>query len=154
MKYILYILLIGFILIGCEKEKLEGNSRILEGKWKWISSHERNWNFETDTYDHTIHPSSNYSDEYFLEFEHKGKVKFMKNNKIEKNYRTVFNRFELGCTSLSTDCYRYHILLDNNKKNTLTGGMNKDTIVCNDTNLPLEWQSETLTYSHTYIRVN
>ncbi|MBL4861488.1 MAG: hypothetical protein JKY09_00510 [Crocinitomicaceae bacterium] len=153
LNSLIIILLLGGIL-GCKKENLEGETSILEGKWKWVSSKERKWNFETDTYDYTTYPSSNYSDEYFIEFERKGKVKYYKNDEKDKEYRVVLHTFEEGCTSLTTDCYFFNIYLNNDSKNGLAGGINKDTIVSSDTNLPLERLSEIHTYSHTYIRVN
>jgi len=150
---LLVILLLG-VIIGCKKDKLEGQTSIFEGKWKWVSSLERKWNYTTDTYDYTTFPSSNYPDEYFLEFDRKGKVKYFRNDKKEEEYRIVFDKFNEGCTALVSKCYSFRILLNNNKKNGLAGSVNQDTIRCSDTNLPLEYQSEILYYSHFYVRAN
>ncbi|MBL4861489.1 MAG: hypothetical protein JKY09_00515 [Crocinitomicaceae bacterium] len=154
MKQLLYLSLIGIILVACKKESLQGNTKIMEGKWKWISSTEVKWNYATDNFDVTEIPSSNYPDEYFLEFERRGKVKYFKNNEIDEEYRIVFDRFEQGCNELTMDCFRFHILLNNNKKNTLTGVANQDTIECNDTNLPVSEISEIHYYVHNYVHIN
>ncbi|MBL4861491.1 MAG: hypothetical protein JKY09_00525 [Crocinitomicaceae bacterium] len=155
MKQLFYILAIGLTLASCKKEKLEGNSRILEGKWKWSYSLHRHWNFATDHFDVTDIPSSNYPDEYFLEFDRKGKVKYIKNNNEENEYRIVFKEFVNECNDLSgPNCYRFAILLNNVKDHGLGGNVNQDTINCNDTNLPLERLSEINYYSHFYVRAN
>jgi len=154
IKKIIAIILLLTVVLGCKKEKLEGEKSILEGKWKWSYSLHIHWNYATDKFDVTEIPSSNYPDKYFLEFDRKGKVKFLKNDE-KKEYRITFHKFGDECNDLSgPNCYRFTILLNNKKHNSFGGNVNQDTIRCSDTNLPLERLSEINYYSHFYVRAN
>ncbi|MBL4863233.1 MAG: hypothetical protein JKY09_09495, partial [Crocinitomicaceae bacterium] len=113
MRNLLYVLLIGFILIGCKKEKLEGEKSILEGRWKWIYSLEEKHNFLVGGSTYQDVSASSFPDTYFMEFDRKGKVKFLKNETIEEKYRIVFRIFrdEGNCEFLN--CKLLTIYLDN-----------------------------------------
>ena len=156
MKYGFYTLLIGCLLVACKKDKLEGETSILEGKWKWSYSSEFIHNNFTGANTMNIRQASEFNDAYYIEFARKGKVKFLKNDDIEEENRVVFSIFRNeNCEFIN--CKRFSIYLDNKENNKLTGFINQDTMGCAGQSLPLSMRTEgdlEYTYNHYYLRAN
>jgi len=157
IKKAIGIIILLTIVIGCKKDKLEGETSILEGKWKWVYSLEEKHNFLMGGSTYQDVSASIFPDAYFMEFDRKGKVKFLKNETIEEKYRIVMSIFrdEDNCEFLN--CKKFSIYLDNKDDQELTGYMNQDTIHCAGQPLPLSTYSAgsyRYSYSHYYLRAN
>jgi len=124
MRILLYIS-IALLLFSCQKDKLEGEQSIIQGKWKWIGSMETREHINSGSWSQTFIDASNYSDNFFVEFEYKGCVNFYKNEEEEMKYRTVF-RFFTKQTSIFSNSYFFSIYLNNKEDNSFIGYLNED----------------------------
>jgi len=135
------ILLIGFILGACKKEKvifssnqdeqltrLTGDTAIMVGTWHWIYSElEYGWCDNEQWYE-TLTPSTENTD-IQVAFLDEGLVRFYKDSKLYGEHRIVFRDF----TSNSSTCFdtlgcRFFIYLDNNENEYLSACMLEDTM--------------------------
>ena len=158
MKNLIILLLFTFLFFSCKKDELKGESLIFEGKWKWANSHIiYNTGTPYSSYEVVSSDSLGIPDDYYLEFDRKGKVKFYKNDKVEYKYRIVFNRFEENSLCTLTNCFSFEIYLNNDSDNTLGGRIGQDTLRVYKSNIPLEDQGANgsiINYTHRYVRVN
>ena len=156
MKTLIYISLISLILFSCKKDKLEGDMLILEGKWKWVSSYQRKTEINSGINTHSYIDASDFNDTYHVEFDRKGKIKFIKNGNIEEEYRIVFSFFRDDPCQF-TNCKSFSIYLNNDDEHEFGGRIGQDTMSCAGQPLPLMSYSENgyeYSHSHYYIRDN
>jgi len=151
MRTLLFIS-IALLLFSCRKTKLKDEYSILEGKWKWVSAKEIRTVLSNGNTSYYSHNASDYPDEYYIEFDRKGKVRFFKNDNIESSYRVVINSFSGDC-NIFPGCHSFGIRLDNNKKDLpFIGYVGYDTLLCSsqNTNLPLIYHVDD-DYSYDYL---
>ena len=106
----------------------------------------------------TFIDASNYSDNFFVEFEHKGCVNFYKNEEEEMKYRTVFKIFYKS-SGYFQNSYLFFIHLNNNNEKTFRGYLNEDSIAFETDfgNLPLQKKFDdnySYSYNNYYVKVN
>lgn len=151
MKYIALALL-ALLTTSCIKDRLEQDTLILEGTWDWRYSIEYSYDSANDTVLTTIVPASNYTTNYAIRFEEKGRVYAITGDEEEK-YRLVLPEFKSGLCNELNNSYSYKILLNNNADDTLFGCVNKDTLITNDFHLPLTKGSATYPYyQHIFVK--
>lgn len=152
MKYLVIVLTI-LTLSSCVKDKLEQDTLILEGTWKWNHSLEYTYDSVNDSILVDTVWAASYPDTYALRFEEKGKVYTIKNDSDEDKYRIVLPYFKFGLCSELHNSYEYKINLNNKEDNTLEGCVNKDTIVTNDIHLPIsKGTTEYPYYKHFFLK--
>ena len=158
MKTLIYISLISLVLFSCKKDKLEGDMQILEGKWKWSYSREVLRDIGTsELISSVIVQASTFPDTYHVEFDRKGKIKFLKNNEVEDKYRIVMSLFfpencEFG------ECQHFSVYLNNDSENEFSGLVGTDTLWAGGSGyIPLkkpDLNFSKYSYTHYYIRDN
>ncbi len=148
MKYLL-IAILAISFTSCVKDKLDKDTLILEGTWKWDHSVEYTYDAVNDTVLKAIIPASNYGDTYGIRFEKKGRIYTLKNDADEEKYRLVLPYFKSGLCDLNNS-YEYEIHLDNKEDNILSGCVNEDTLITNDLHLPLSKGSGDYPYYRHY----
>ncbi|XOV69000.1 MAG: hypothetical protein ACFHU9_07395 [Fluviicola sp.] len=165
MKQITLFLIVFFLLVSCRKDKLEGGYEILQGKWKWVGStfHDKNYSYATNTeYTTTTWiPATSESDDYFLEFEKKGKLAIWMNNREIKFYRLHTAHFMGPEESPYTTSVRIGLHLNYNNDKQFSCTINNDTlqVVCDYLKLPLpnypiETPKSKDFFRHTYVLIN
>jgi len=152
MKYV-FLLLIAISVSSCVKDKLEEETLILEGNWRWNYSIMYTYDNANDTTIQTIIPASNYPDTYGIEILKKGKLIATKSGADDEKYRLVLPYFKSGLCDLNNS-YSYQIHLNNDPDKLLSGCVNKDTLITNDLHLPLSQSDPTLPYyfKHYFIK--
>jgi hypothetical protein len=154
------------MLVSCKKDKLEENYAILQGKWKWVGStkYEKHYSYPTNTSWTTSDwiSASGKTDDYFLEFERKGKVAIWKNEREIKFYRleTVNYEEDFQSTSLPNGVI-IGMNLNFNADKPMSCNLNEDTmyVSCNFLRLPLEHYpidnpQSIFYFSHKFVRIN
>jgi hypothetical protein len=124
-----FIFLIGFF--SCKKDKLEGDTAILEGKWNWTASYlvpnrcdvDSNWIY-------TLKDSVTENSTYSLEFLAKGKLIFRHNDGTVWNQRLIFESKEE--VNDPTYDYRFLISLDGKTNDPMTIWVGSDSLLVND----------------------
>lgn len=152
MKYV-FLLLIAISVSSCVKDKLDEQTLILEGTWRWDHSVKFTFDNANDTTIQTMIPASDYADTYGIKILKKGKLFTTKNGSDEEKYRLVLPYFKSGLCTLNNS-YSYQIHLDNDAEKLLSGCVNKDTLITNDLHLPLSQGDPTLPYyyKHYFIK--
>lgn len=125
MKFKLSFVLVLILLSSCKKEKLDGDKSVLVGEWKWISTEHLTYDAwaPTDTANYTPESVGN---DYFLEFQKKGKLVFRNNNDSWKK-RIVFGKYAGSGHYPGYDYFG--IFLNNDHTFVLEGMVNQDTII-------------------------
>ena len=151
MKYLFTIVLL-FSFSSCQKDRLEGESNKLVGTWKWIYSVEHR---DTGSSVTSLSVSaSNYQDDYFIDFEQKGKAIFKQSENVVGDYRIIFD-FIAEFNSTKYDTW-FTMHLNNDPDLPFSGWFNSDTLVCSSKHLPLQSHMDGRTkvsYSHYYAKV-
>ena len=124
MKPVSTFLLI-LLMIGCKKDKPDGDRAILEGSWTWVKT-------KTEQTDYTINISyktpSTENVNYTIEFLNKGCIVYYKNSKKTDRKRLVILNFE----KTGSDTWMYEIHPDNKPKFQFKGSIldsDTDTLI-------------------------
>jgi len=99
-------------MLSCEKEKLEGETSMLIGKWNWTASILVPNHCDVDsTWDYVLEDEASNDNTYSLEFLEKGKLIFRHNGATIWNKRIVFDSKE----EINEDPYshKFEIRLNN-----------------------------------------
>ena len=157
MRALLFIS-ISLLLFSCKKTKLKDEYYILEGKWKWVSGTETRTVLSNGNTVYFYHDASDYPDDYFIEFDRKGEVRFYKNDHVEISYRLVINNFSENCNNFP-NCNFFGILYDNDKDKSITGFVGQDSLLISSqhSNLPLIYHVDddfSYDYQHKFVKVN
>lgn len=148
----LYLILTVFILSGCIKDKLENESAILVGNWKWDHSIEYTYDAVGQVEVETVINATDYPDAYGVLFREKGKVRTTRNAIALEEYRIILDEFKSGTCEL-TGGYEYKIKLDNKDNDTIVGCVNTDTLTMSDFHLPVAKGSDAYPYyKHVYLK--
>jgi hypothetical protein len=128
MKNGFYIVMLGFMLVACEKDKLINEYAVLKGKWVWIYTQHSyelcpTISEDPDLLFETITPSTD-PNTYAVEFLEKGKLWFYENDEVIQKDRIVFSYFEY----LSNGEYHFYIRLDNKADEMIGGSLSGDTL--------------------------
>lgn len=160
IKKTAFIILILAVLYSCKRDKLEGDRAILEGKWEWIYAIKTKYYTNgSPSISDTIN-SSDVSSTFGLEFLSKGKVRFIENEEIREEYRTVFYTFEHeeNCqVALGGEAYQYIILPNNEEEIHFNGCVSIDTLTFEHRDFPFSRFSETgsnTVYTNFFKKVN
>ena len=90
-SYVSIIVCTVLIMIACKKEELVGDSVILKGNWKWVSTDQVTNTCEHDSlWIFTAFDSSYTNNEFSVEFLEKGKIYFSHNGGVIVKNRIVF----------------------------------------------------------------
>lgn len=138
-------------LVSCKKEKLEGDTAILKGKWNWtetygVSNHcdpETSWNYQLVD---MSEPGSTYT----LEFYEKGKVYFSHNDGTIWNRRTIFDEDEQATFTSGPYEYKFEIWLNNDSKDPMEVYVGQDSMLVND--FPKDTETECEEYFNHFVR--
>lgn len=158
-RFILFVVILP-LLTACKKDKLEGDYAILQGKWKWIGASEVRENKATGNKTSTWIPASNYTTNYFFEFERKGKLVYWENEKEAGEFRIETTFYDEECPfSLLDNCRYVGFNLNYKIEKQFTLYLNEDTMKVGSqyTHLPLQShqdQVSTYTYLYTLVRIN
>ena len=152
---IVFVIIIS--LASCRKDRLEGTSEVLLGKWEWeytIRSYDNPYIGLYNSLD-TIYPSD-IGETYQLEFEKDGYVNYFKDNSLTDSYRVVFS-YVSDSNCGSGNCLRASIKLNNKKDNGLGLHFINDLLRTSSTNIPT-WKDEfnehpNATLTHIYVRI-
>ena len=87
MRLIFLIFLVS--LLSCKKDKLEGDTAILIGKWKWIYTYADG----AGVPDYFEYPSA-LGKNFSIEFLEKGCIYFYEDGKVEKKRRVIIDRIQ------------------------------------------------------------
>jgi len=104
------------------------------------------------------HNASDYPDDYFMEFDRKGEVKFYKNDVEALSYLVVIKTFTENCNNFP-GYHLFGIRLNNDENMPLAGYVGFDTLLCGSrkTNLPLIYHfDDDFSYDnqHKFVKVN
>lgn len=143
------------MLLGCKKDRLSGETKILEGKWRWVQSVATVKNETSGAIVSIDTIQANYSsDIHEIEFLSKGKIHFIVNDAITEKARLVLGNV-LSFAYPLHDCKRISFLLNN--RNYFYCFVNSDTLIPSRTTVPLfdntVYNVETK-YDHYFIKVN
>ena len=147
---------IGLTVFSCRKDKLKDEKQILEGKWKWIYSTEREAGTPPGYYN-IIYPYD-IGKTYSVEFLYKGKVKFYENNKELDCHRIIFTQWNKN--PFLANRWEFAVALDRKRSEEGFGGTiidsSNDTLIIGnyfpydrDPNNGIE-----LTYGNYFVREN
>lgn len=156
MRLITFFLVV-FVLSGCRKTKLEGDYAILQGKWQWVGATEYRTllsNGNTATF---IRDASEFPDAYYVEFERKGKVHFLKNQEEVENLRLNITGSSTNCNALTNGCTRISLNLNSKEDKSMSIFVNNDSLKMGAEyiDLPLKKRIEgPYEYSYTYYFVS
>jgi len=152
MKLATVTAILTLLLTSCIKDKLEKDTLVLEGTWNWSHSIEYTYDSAQDTVVANLIPASNYSEKYGIRIEEKGLI-YQTKNGAEEKYRLILPDFKSGLCLELNNSYKYKILLNNKQNDTLSGCVNKDTLITSDWHLPLrKGTSEYPYYKHVFIK--
>lgn len=160
MNKFLLIFFALLLLLACKKDALEGGYSILQGKWKWIGAREIKTLNANGSQTSSWISSSEFSDNYFIEFEKKGKLSHWTNSSETKFYRIEHVWDDPDCDfNYVKDCHYVGINLNFNPEKSMGIYMNNDTMVIlsNSTNAPIQNYSDQeagYSYMHRYVRIN
>jgi hypothetical protein len=130
-RKIIPLALLGFFLLSCKKDKLDGDSSILTGTWEWTETYKVPNLCDADSMWNYTKIDSSYTDNtYSLEFIEKGKVKFIHNDGIINTNRIVFSSKDEIANS--TFQFRFIIHLNNKSDNTMEVLVGSDSLLVND----------------------
>lgn len=152
------LLFLVVLLFGCKKDPLEGDTKILEGKWRWIYSEREKENVLSGNIISvdTIFANSS-EDVHEIEFLSKGKIHFLENNTIVEKFRIALISFSTENCVLGSDCSRTLIALNNDENNGFGCWVRMGRMVPSKTTLPFssDTVSEVITrYTNFYQKVN
>lgn len=152
MKYLGIIALLSLILASCIKDKLEKDSLVMAGTWNWQYSIEYTYDSANDTVLTNIIPSSNYSDNYSIRIEEKGRI-YQITNGQEERFRLVLPEFKSGLCFDLNNSFQYKILPNNRERDSIVGCVNEDTLITSDWHLPLsQGNSQYPYYQHVFTK--
>jgi len=118
-------------LAACQRDKLEGETSILTGRWNWTETYEVSNHCDTESFwNYQLIDSTYANNKYALEFLEKGKVIFYTNNAIIWKERVTFESKNV----IGNGPYEYHfvILLNNNANNKMDVWVGQDSLLLND----------------------
>jgi len=131
LRHSKYLFLVFILLISCKKDKLDGDSEILVGKWHWVYTiYEYDKCQQNGGYVKTLNPTTE-NTTYQMEFFKKGKVKFYENEIEKSEFRLVVPNFAAwnGYQTFYDNMFRFSIFLDNDKNKEFSGLVSKDSIL-------------------------
>lgn len=159
-KLLAIALILPFVLLSCKKDKLEGDRSILEGKWEWIYAIKTKlYTNGSPSISDTIN-SSDVSSTFGLEFLSKGKVRFIENEEIREEYRTVFYAFKndgICQNAFGGEAYQYIIRPNNEEEIHFNGCVSIDTLTFHQRDFPFSRYSGTgskTVYKNFFKKVN
>lgn len=114
------LLFLSLQLLSCKKEKLEGESAVLVGKWKWIySTHYRYNNNAPFSYYLPNIVADTFAHQYAIEFTHNGHVILTEDGckkkyritsiQIESRYNGTFLQGSFGMEGSKLDRYTFRM---------------------------------------------
>jgi len=118
-------------LAACQRDKLEGETSILTGRWNWTETYEVSNHCDTESFwNYQLIDSTHANNKYALEFLEKGKVIFYTNAAIIWKERVTFESKNV----IEDGPYAYHfvILLNNNANNKMDVWVGQDSLLLND----------------------
>jgi hypothetical protein len=141
---------------------LNGELSQLQGKWQWIGSISYTESIGSIgggqvTIDFVS--ASQFTDEYFIEFERKGHLTYIINNQKVEDYRLVLSTSNENC-GYYEDCRYASFYLNNDEDNQLAVFYSTDslTLGSGESNpIPLQTYEGAYfrtTYSHQFVRIN
>jgi len=116
---------------SCKKDKLEGDTEILTGKWNWINTQHITNVCEADSlWNYSYMDSTTSSNKYSIEFLSKGKGIFRHNDGIIWRNRLVFQSME----SIVSNSYlfEFNIFINNNENDIMHGFVGEDSLLLDD----------------------
>ncbi len=160
MRKILFGIFIILILFACKKDELDGGYSILQGKWKWIGASETVTNHNTGNQTSSWVSFDEYSNEYFMEFEKKGKLSYWINESESRFYRIETVTDDPDCDlNFVNNCHYVGINLNFNVGDFLHIFTNEDTmvVISSLTHVPAQNysdQTDSYSYIHRFVRIN
>jgi hypothetical protein len=112
-----------FFCFSCKKQKLEGDSEILIGKWNWIYSSEVNNTCNPPTWVNTLNPA-NQNVSFSIEFIKKGKVIFYENSVASEKFRIKDLLFDKNNFH-----YTFSMIVNSEDNNNMSGLVTEDTLI-------------------------
>ncbi len=160
MNKFLLLILAMILVFSCKKDELDGGYSILQGKWKWIGASETVTNHNTGNQTSSWVSFDEYSNEYFMEFEKKGKLSYWINESETRFYRVEHVWDDPDCDlNFVNNCQYVGINLNFNPEKFMRIYMNEDTMVVFSTltNAPVQNysdQTDSYSYIHRFVRIN
>jgi hypothetical protein len=118
-------------LSSCKKEKLEGDSTILIGKWRWTETYQINNACDHDSlWNYILFDSATAPDSYEVEFYEKGKLNLYHNGGLINGNRIVFASKE----SLVIGPYEFKFVINtnNNPDKPMNIWVGQDSLLLDD----------------------
>ncbi|MEX1001739.1 MAG: hypothetical protein WDZ35_06455 [Crocinitomicaceae bacterium] len=146
----IHMILFGFLFLGaCNKPRLEGDSAILLGEWKWSHTYKVVNTCNPPSSSVTLSPLSE-GTTYFVVFENKRDFTFIQNGEQKLESKITDIDFTDHPNSDPYYIYTFAFTLENTKYNPVGGLVGADTLILNSSFPFQDTQCEN--YSNYFVR--